>query len=559
MDKMLVDTRNGERMSYLTGQPILILKEGSSRRRGRDAQRSNMSAAQIVANVVKSTLGPRGMDKMLVDTLGDMNITNDGATILDEIDVQNPAGKMMVEVAKTQDDEVGDGTTSAVIFAGELLKNAEHLLDDEIHSTTIVSGYKRAEQKAIEVLNQIAMPVDLKDRELLKKIALTSMRSKGVGGALQHFADISIDAVMQVMEKRGNDNFADIDNIQITTKEGKSLQETELIRGVIVDKEVSHPGMPKTITNPKIALLNCALEIEKPEFSTEVRIHDPSQLKAFMDEETNMMRNMVTRIKSSGANVALCQKGIDDAAQHFLAKEGIMAVRRIKQSDMEKLAKATGAKIVTNLESLSASDLGAAGLAEERRLGDDKMVFIQDCKDPKAVAILVRAGLERLVHEAERTLKDSLSVVADVIRKNKIVAGGGSVEIEVAKHIKEYAAQIGGREQLAVEAFATSLESIPRILAENAGIDPIDILVGLRSAHEKREGIWMGVNVFNGKVDDMNKLGVLEPVSVKEQAIKSAVEVASMILRIDDVIQGAKPPPAPPQPPGGGMGGMPGY
>ncbi len=547
-------------MAYLTGQPILILKEGSTRRRGRDAQKSNMAAAKIVAEVVKSTLGPRGMDKMLVDTLGDVTVTNDGATILDEIDVQNPAAKMMVEVAKTQDDEVGDGTTTAVILAGELLKKAEQLLDDEIHSTTIVSGYKQAGDKAIQILNEIALSADPKDRALLKKIALTSMHSKGMGGARDHFADVSIDAVMQVTEKRGNEMLADIDNIQITKKVGKSLLETELIKGIIVDKEVVHAGMPKSVKNPKIALLNCALEIEKPEFSTEIRIKDPTQMKAFLDEETSMIRNMVGKIKSSGANVAMCQKGIDDIAQHLLAKEGIMTVRRIKQSDMEKLARATGAKIVTNLESLSASDLGTAGLAEEKRLGEDKMVFVRECKDPKSVAILVRAGLERLVDEAERTLNDSLSVVADVVKKNKIVAGGGAVETELAKRLKEHASTIGGREQLAVEAFADALESIPRILAENAGLNPIDIMVALRSAHEKNDGLWMGVNVYTGKAEDMQKQGVLEPLSVKEQAIKSAVEAASMILRVDDVIQSAKPPPTPPPQGGGGMpGGMSDY
>lgn len=544
-------------MAYLAGQPVLILKEGSTRRRGRDAQRSNMAAARVVAEVVKTTLGPRGMDKMLVDTLGDVTITNDGATVLDEIDVQNPAAKMMVEVAKTQDDEVGDGTTTAVILAGELLKRAEQLLDDEIHSTTIVSGYKRAADKAMEIMNEIALPADLKDRQLLKKIAVTSMHSKGMGPARDRFAEISIDAIMQVAEERGKEKLADVDNIQITKKEGKSLDETELIKGIIVDKEVVHPGMPKTIRNPKIALLDCALEIEKPEFSAEIRIKDPAQMKAFLDEETEMMRNMVSKIKASGADVLMCQKGIDDTAQHFLAKEGIMAIRRIKKSDMEKLARATGGKIVTNLESLAASDLGIAGLAEEKRLGEDKMVFIRDCKDPKSVAILVRAGLERLVDEAERALNDSLSVIADVVKKNKIVAGGGAIEIEVAKRLKEYASTIGGREQLAVEAFADALESVPRTLAENAGLDPIDILVALRSAHEKKDSLWMGVNVFTGKVDNMQKLGVLEPVSVKEQAIRSAAEATSMILRVDDVILSAKPPPTPP--PRGGEGGMPEY
>ncbi len=546
-------------MAYLAGQPVLILKEGATRRRGKEAQRSNMTAARIIAEVVKSTLGPRGMDKMLVDSLGDVTVTNDGATILDEIDVQNPSAKMMVEVAKTQDDEVGDGTTTAVIIAGELLKKAEELIDENIHPTTIVGGYKKAAEKAMEILNEIAVPVDLDDKATLKKVAVTAIHSKGVGAARDHFAEISIDAVKQVAEKRGETNVADIDNIQLTKKEGKSLLDTQLVRGIIVDKEVVHPGMPKSIKNPKIALVDCALEIEKTEFSAEIRINDPTQMKAFLDEETRMMKAMVDKIKASGANVVMCQKGIDDTAQHFLAKEGIMAVRRIKKSDMEKLARATGGKVVTNLDDLKSEDLGHAGLAEERRIGEDKMVFVEGCKDPKSVAILIRAGLERLVDEAERALNDSLSVIADVVNKNKVVAGGGAVEAEMAKRLRDYAAKVGGREQLAIEAFAHALETVPRTLAENAGLDPIDIMVALRSAHEKKDGLWIGVDVFSGETKDMMKQGVIEPLRVKEQAVKSAVEAASMILRIDDVIAAAKPPPTPPPKggPGMGPGGMP--
>jgi len=548
-------------MAYLSGQPVLILREGATRRRGKEAQRSNMTAARIIAEVVKSTLGPRGMDKMLVDSLGDVTVTNDGATILDEIDVQNPTAKMMVEVAKTQDDEVGDGTTTAVVIAGELLKKAEELIDENIHPTTIVGGFKKAAEKAMEALNEIGVPVDLEDKATLKKVAVTAMHSKGVGASQRdHFAEISIDAVKQIAEKRGEKDVADIDNIQLTKKEGKSLLDTQLVRGIIVDKEVVHPGMTKSIKNPKIALLDCALEIEKTEFSAEIRINDPTQMKAFLDEETRMMKAMADKIKASGANVVMCQKGIDDTAQHFLAKEGIMAVRRIKKSDVEKLARATGGKVVTNLDDLKAEDLGHAGLAEERRIGEDKMVFVEGCKDPKSVAILIRAGLERLVDEAERALHDSLSVVADVINKNKVVAGGGAVEAELAKRLRDYAAKVGGREQLAIEAFAHALETIPRTLAENAGLDPIDIMVALRSAHERKDGLWMGVDVFTGETKDMMKQGVIEPVRVKEQAVKSAVEAASMILRIDDVIAAAKPPPTPPR--GGpgmgpGMGGMP--
>jgi len=511
-----------------------------------------MTAAQTVAEVVKSTLGPRGMDKMLVDSLGDVTVTNDGATVLDEIDVQNPAAKMMVEVAKTQDDEVGDGTTTAVVIAGELLKRAEALLDDEVHPTVIVSGYKKAERKTMEILDEVSVPVEPDDKATLKKVAMTAMHSKGLGTAREHFADISIEAVRLVAEKRGTDWTADIDNVQITKKEGKSLLDTQLIKGIIVDKEVVHPGMPKQAKNARIALLDCALEIEKTEISAEIRINDPTQMKAFLDEETKMMKDMVDKIKAAKSDVVLCQKGIDDTAQHFLAKEGILAVRRIKKSDMEKLARATGGKIVTNLEDLKESDLGAAGLVEERKLGDDKMVFIEGCKNPRSVAVLIRAGLERLVDEAERALNDSLSVVADVITKNKVVVGGGAVEAEVARRLREYAIKVGGREQLAIEAFADSIEIVPRTLAENAGLDPIDIMVDLRSAHERKDGRWMGVDVFKGGAKDMQKIGVLEPLKVKEQAVKSATEAASMILRIDDVIAAAKPPPTLPK---GGPGG----
>jgi len=541
-------------VSYLAGQPVLILKEGSSRNRGRDAQRSNITAAIIVSEVVKSTLGPRGMDKMLVDSLGDVTVTNDGATILDEIDVQNPAAKMMVEVAKTQDDEVGDGTTTAVVLAGELLKRAQNLLDDNVHPTTIVAGYKKAADRAVQILDSLGEPIKLEDKAALKKVAMTSMHSKGLGGVREHFADIAVAAILQVMEKRGDSWNADIDNIQLVKKEGKSMLDTELVKGVIVDKEVVHPGMPKQVKNAKIALLDAALEIEKTETSAEIRINDPTQMKAFLDEETHMMKEMVDKIKASGANVVLCQKGIDDTTQHFLAKEGVLAVRRIKKSDMEKLARATGGKIVTNLDDLKALDLGKAGLVEEKKIGDDKMVFIQECKDPRSVSILIRAGLERLVDEAERAMKDALSVVADVVHKPKVVTGAGAIEAELSKKLIDYAIKVGGREQLAIEAFAETLDTIPKTLADNAGLDPIDIMVSLRSAHQKKDGLTYGVDVFEGKVRDMRKQGVLEPVRVKEQAIKSAAEAASMILRVDDVIAAAKPPPTPPP-----RGGEPDY
>jgi thermosome len=548
-------------MAYLTttssGQPVLILKEGTSRSRGKEAQRNNIMAARVIGEVLKTTLGPRGMDKMLIDSLGDITITNDGAAILNEIEVEHPAAKMMVEIAKTQDDMVGDGTTTAVVLASELLKKAEELLDQNIHPTILVSGYRKAAQKAIEAINKTAVPVDIEDRKTLLKVALTSMSSKAVGAAREHFAEIAIDADKQITEQRGDKKLADIDNIQLVKKTGKSLLETQLIRGIIVDKEVIHPGMPKKKENAKIALLDSALEIEKTEMSAEIRIRDPNQMKAFLDQEDSMLKEMVTKIKASGADVVFCQKGVDDMVQHYLAKEGIMAARRIKESDMEKLARATGGRVTSNLEDLKAQDLGFAGLVEERKIGEDKMIFVEKCKDPHSVAILIRAGLERMVDEAERAMTDALSVVSDVVENNKIVAGGGAVEIEAAKELRKYATKVGGREQLAVEAFADAMEVIPRALAENAGLEPIDVLVDLRSAHEKEDGKYKGINVFTGKVQNSLETGVIEPLVVKEQAIKSAAESASMILRIDDVISSTRPKEGGPggkMPPGGPEG-----
>ena len=545
-------------MAYLTttgsGQPVLILKEGTSRSRGKEAQRNNIMAARVIGEVLKTTLGPRGMDKMLIDGLGDITITNDGAAILDEMDVEHPAAKMMVEIAKTQDDMVGDGTTTTVVLASELLKKAEELLDQNIHPTILVSGYRKAAQKAIETINKVAVPVDINDRKTLLKVALTSMGSKAVGAAREHLAEISIDAVSQIAEQRGDRKLADIDNIQLVKKTGKSLLETQLISGIIIDKEVVHSGMPKKKENAKIALLDSALEIEKTEMSAEIRIRDPTQMQAFLDQETNMMKKMVDKIKASKADVVFCQKGVDDMVQHFLAKAGIIAVRRVKQSDMEKLARATGGIIVSDLDDLTAKDLGQAGLVEERKIGDDKMIFVEKCKDPHSVAILIRAGLERMVDEAERAMTDSLSVVSDVIENSKIVAGAGAVEVEVAKELRKYATTVGGREQLAVEAFADAVEVIPKTLAENAGLAAIDIIVELRSAHDKAKGKYTGVNVFNGKVQDSIENGVIEPAVVKEQAIKSAAESAAMILRIDDVIAATKSQAGP----GGMPGGMPG-
>ncbi|MBE0512416.1 TCP-1/cpn60 chaperonin family protein [Candidatus Bathyarchaeota archaeon] len=524
-----------------TGQPVLILKEGTGRSRGKEAQRNNIMAARIIAEAVKTTLGPRGMDKMLISSMGDIKITNDGAAILKEIDVEHPAAKMIVEVAKTQDDMVGDGTTTAVILAGELLGKAETLLDQNIHPTMIVSGYRKAFQKAEEILQKIGIPVDIEDRKTLRKVAVTAMASKVMGEAREHLANIAVDAVKQIVEQRGEKNTADIDNIQIIKKEGKSLADTELIQGIILDKEVVHPGMPKRVEKAKIALITAALEVKKTEISAEIRIRDPTQMKAFLDQETRMLKDMVEKVKKAGANVLICQKGIDDLAQHLLAKEGIMATRRAKESDMEKLAKATGGRIINNLDDLKAKDLGEAGLVEERKIGDDKMVFVEKCKDPKSVSVLIRAGLEKMIDEAERAIHDALSVVADVIEHNKVVAGGGAVEAEIAKEIRDYATKVGGREQLAIEAFADSAEAIPKTLAENAGLNTIDILVALRSAHQKKKGYTMGVDVFSGDITNMLEQGVIEPVRVKQQALKSAAEVASMILRIDDVIAATKP------------------
>ena len=539
-------------MAYLTGRPVIILKEGSTRSRGRDARRSNMMAAQIISEVLKTTLGPRGMDKMLIDSLGDITITNDGATILDEIDVQHPAAKMMIEVAKTQDDEVGDGTTTAVLLAGELLKRAQDLLDQDIHPSIIISGYQKASDKALETLEKTALDVDLDDRETLMKLATTSMRSKAVSLARTHLAGIAIDAIKQIIEERDGEIIADVDNVQIVKKEGRSLDETELVRGIIIDKEVVHAGMPKRVEDARIALIDAAIEVEKTEFDAEIRIRSPDAIKAFLDQEAEMLKRMVDRVSDSGANVLFCQKGIDDVAQHFLAKAGILVVRRAKKSDMEKLAKATGGKIVSNLTDLKEADLGACEVVEERKVGDDKMVFVEGCKDPMAVAVFIRAGLERMIDEAERSMNDALYTISDVAELAKMVPGGGAIETELAKAVRAYAMQVGGREQLAIEAFSDAMEIVPRTLAENAGLDILDTMVALKAAHEKEDSLAMGVNVFKGGIIDMLEQGVVEPMAVKMQAIKSAVEVSSMILRIDDVVAASAPKEGPP----GGPGGM---
>ncbi|MEM1586622.1 MAG: thermosome subunit beta [Candidatus Bathyarchaeia archaeon] len=521
------------------GIPVLILKEGSTRSRGREAQHNNIMAARIIAETVKTSLGPRGMDKMLVDSLGDITITNDGKTILDEIEVEHPAAKMMVEVAKAQDKEVGDGTTTVVVLAGELLRKAEELLNKNVHPTVIIDGYRKASEKAIEVLEKISIPVEPTDKEMLKKIAMTAMASKLVSENKDYLADISVEAVLHVAQKVGDKYKVDLDDILVQKKPGESIADTKLIKGIVLDKEVVHPGMPKRVENAKIVLLDCPLEIEKTEFDAKINIETPEQMEAFLREEENMLREMVEKIKRSGANVVICQKGIDDMAQHFLARAGILAVRRAKKSDMEKLAKATGGRIVTNLDDLKPEDLGYAELVEERKIGEDKMVFIEGCKNPKSVAILIRGGSERVIDEAERSVHDALSVVKDVMQEPKVLAGGGAPEIEVSKAIREYANTLSGREQLAAQALADAVETIPIALAENAGLDPIDIISELRAKHEKGE-TWAGVDALGGKVRNMRELDVYEPLLVKKQVIKSAVEAATMILKIDDVIAAGK-------------------
>jgi thermosome len=537
------------------GVPVLVLKEGSNRSRGREAQHSNITAAKVVAESVRSALGPKGMDKMLVDSFGDVTITSDGRTILDEMDIQHPAAKMLVEVAKTQDNEAGDGTTSAVIIAGELLNKAEELIDKNIHPTIIIDGYKKAAEKALETLEKIAIPVDLKKQDYLKKAAITSMASKVVADHKEYLADIAVKAMLEVAEKEGNTYKVDVEDVKVEKKTGESLRDTSLINGIVLDKEIAHSGMPKRIEKAKIALLDTSLENEKTEFDAKINIETPDQIEAFLNQEEDMLKAMVEKIIAAGANVVICQKGIDDMVQHFLARKGIVAIRRAKKSDMEKLAKATGGSIVTKLDDITSKDLGDAALVEERRIGDDKMTFVEGCKHPKAVTLLIRGGTNRMTAEAERSLHDALCVIRDILEEPKVVAGGGAPELEMARALKMYAETLPGREQLAVKIFAEALESVAVTLTENAGLDPIDVLSDLRSRHEKGEK-WAGIEALAGKVQDMSKKGVFEPITVKKQIIKSATEAASLILKIDDVIAASKMK-APPMPPGGGApGGM---
>jgi thermosome len=515
--------------------PVLVLKESALQQKGRDAQKNNIAAAKLVAELVRTSLGPRGMDKMLVDSLGDVTITNDGATILKEIDVQHPAAKMMVEISKTVDNEVGDGTTSSVVFGGALLAKAEELLEKDVHATVIIEGYQAAAEKALSLLTEMAKQVSPSEREILLKIAKTSMQSKLISEDSDMLSKLVVDSILQVVEKEAEGHRVDLDNIKVEKKAGGSIRNTQFIKGIVLDKEVVHSGMPTKIEKAKIALLNSALEIEKTEMSAEIRISDPTQMQMFLEEENRMLKSMVDKIHQIGANVLICQKGIDDIAQHYLAKQGILSVRRVKESDMTKLAKATGGRISSNIDDMTPKDLGAAELVEQRKVETDKWVFIEGCKNPKAITLLLRGGSQRVVDEVDRSMHDSLMVVKDVIEKPAVVAGGGAPEEFLASQLKEWANKFEGREQLAIKKYAEALEIIPLTIAENAGMDPINTMVTLRAKHSQGKK-WTGIDARNTRVADMFSIDIIEPVAVKEQIIKSATEAACMILRIDDVI-----------------------
>jgi thermosome len=537
-------------------QPIFILPEGTLRTRGKDAQRNNIAAAKMVADTVRTTLGPKGMDKMLVDSLGDVTITNDGATILNEMQIEHPAAKMMAEVAKTQDESVGDGTTTAVIIAGELLKEAEKLLEQQIHPTVITKGFRLAKLKALEILDKLSYGVEIKDDKTLKRIANTAMTGKSAERASEMLSDLAVRAVIRIADKKTKE--IDTENIKVEKKRGGSMADTELIEGIALDKEVVHSGMPKRLEKAKVALLDSALEVKELEGDAKISIDSPEKLQAFLNGEEKSLKDMVNTVIKSGANVVFCQKGIDDVAQHYLAKANILAARRVKKSDMEKLARATGAKIVTNVKDLSRDDLGYAGIVQERKIAGDEMIFVEKCRDPKAVTVLIRGGSEHVVDEVERAMEDAIKGVAAALELGKIVPGGGAVEIQVAKQLRKYAESFKGREQLAVNAFAEAMEIVPKSLAENAGLDPIDKLAQLRSEHDKKR-IATGLDVFTGNVHNMMTSGVIEPLKIKIQAIKSASEVSEMILRIDDMISAGAGEKGSPMPPGGMPGGMPEY
>ena len=536
----------------------MILREGSQRTTGKDAQRNNILAAKVITETIKTTLGPQGMDKMLVSGMGDVVITNDGATILKEMDVQHPAAKMLVEVAKSQDSEVGDGTTTVVVLAGELLTRAEKLLDQEVHPTVIVEGYKKAAAKALEILQSLSIDIQSDDEKMLKLVAMTSMGTKATVGTSEHLGTLATKAIRQIMEERDGKITADIDRVKVLKKKGESMEQSELVKGIVVDKEIAHPQMPKQVKGAKIALVNAKLEIEKTEFDAKININSPDQMKGFLDEEESMLREMTERVGKSGANVIFCEKGIDDMALHFLAKKNIMAIKNVSSGDMEKLAKATGGIMQASTKDIPSEGLGEAKLVEEMKIGDDKLVFVRDCKDPHAVTVMIRGGSDHVVDEAERSIHDALCVVRNAVEDGKIVAGGGSPEAETAKQLRDYALKVGGREQLAIEAYAEALEVIPLTIAQNSGLDPIDIMVELRSKHANPENKWFGVQVETGKIADMLADNVVEPLRVKQQAVKSATEAACMLLRIDDVLssKGMKEG-GPPGGPGGMPGGMP--
>lgn len=537
-------------------QPIFILPEGYERTQGKNAQRTNIQAAKLVAETVRTTLGPKGMDKMLVDSIGDVVVTNDGVTILEEMNIEHPSAKMIVEIAKTQEDEVGDGTTTAVVLAGELLKKAEQLLDKEIHPTVLAKGYRLASNKALEILDKMAEKVTEKDDHVLRKIAMTAMTGKGAESAKEVLADIAVKAVKRVMDKEDGTISIDKENIKLEKKVGSSVEKTELVQGIILDKERVHPGMPKHVKDAKIALVDSAVEIKNTETDAKIQINDPSQMQAFLDQEESMLRKMVEKIAQSGANVLFCQKGIDDIAQHFLAKKGIYAARRIKKSDMEALSRATGGQIVTNLDDLSPKDLGKSGIVEEVRVGDEQMTYVKECKNPKSVTVLIRGGTEHIIDEIKRAMEDAIGDVSAALRNGGVVAGAGAPEMELSKQLRKFADSLSGREQLAANAFADAMEVIPTTLAENAGLDPIDALTELKAAHDKGQK-WAGINVFTGKVMDAWRHGVIEPLKIKTQAVSSASEVAVMILRIDDVISSSGKGKGQDMPPPGMGGGMP--
>jgi len=537
-------------------QPIFIMPEGTQRNTGKNAQRTNIMAAKLVAETVRTTLGPKGMDKMLVDSMGDVVITNDGVTILEEMNIEHPSAKMIVEIAKTQEDEVGDGTTTAVVIAGELLKKAEDLLDQNIHPTVLAKGYRLASERAHEILNNMAHYITEKDTKILKDIAMTAMTGKGAESSKEKLSELAVESVRTVAEKNDKETTIDLENIKIEKKVGESVDDSELIQGIVIDKEKVHSGMPNVIRGARIALIDSAIEIKSTEMDAKIQISDPSKMQEFLDMEENMLKDMVNKIEESGANVVFSQKGIDDMAQHYLAKKGIFGARRVKKSDLEKLSKATGANIITKIDDLTKNDLGSAGVVEETKVGDEDMTFIRECKNPKAVTLLIRGGTAHVIDEVKRAMEDAIGDVAASLRNGGVVAGAGAPEMELARQLRKYADSLSGREQLAVQAFADAMEIIPRTLAENAGLDPIDVLTELKAAHDKGNK-WAGINVFSGKVMDAWKAGVLEPLKIKTQAISSAGEVSVMILRIDDVIASAGGSGGAPQMPPGMEGGMP--